>query len=146
MATTLSACGFALRGTTSSAHSHQQTVALQSSDTLLENHLKKELALIGTHLGTSNDKIIIHHTNIARYELIGVLTEIRLVLSTTVQYQITNKTHNQTLLATKSYQYNEADVSTQDKEESRVREWLYTDMARQISEQYYTLSQSSTTP
>lgn len=138
----LSACGFALRGTTADSKVAHGSVTLTTSDQALTNALKKELALTGFVVADSQNHITISNTNLARYELVGVLTEIRLILTANVRYQIGENAHIHTLTATRSYQYNEAGVSTQDNEAAQVQAWLYDDLARQVSEQFYTLSQS----
>lgn len=140
---TLSACGFALRGTTKNTYQtiHDNVVLSVDGDKKLSDSLKKELALNGINTTiNSQNHITVNQINIARYELIGVLTEIRLVMTATAQYQINGQTRTHTLTASRSHQYNEAGVSTQDKEETRTIEWLYNDLARQISEQFYTLN------
>lgn len=134
----LTGCGFALRGTTSPT---PQTVSLNVNDPTLKTHLKKELALNGIKLADTTNQINITDSHIARYDLVGVLSEVRLVLTANVQYELNGKSHRHTLTATRSHQYNEAGVSSQDKEQAQVREWLYADIARQISEQVHTLSQ-----
>lgn len=147
----MTGCGYKLRGTaeptshsTASSHAkYAKGVALNVNDGVLYAHLKKELALAGIRPNPAHtNQIHIEHHEFSRYELVGVLSEVRLVLTAKVRYELDGKPHHHTLATTKSYQYNEAGVSTQDKEEARVREWLYADMARQVSEQFYTLSQS----
>lgn len=143
----MTGCGYKLRGTAEplnhgTANSHAKGVALSVDNDVFYAHLKKELALAGIRPSPTNtNKIHIEQQEFSRYELVGVLSEVRLVLTTKVRYELNDKPHHHTLTATRSYQYNEAGVSTQDKEEARVREWLYADMARQVSEQFYTLNQ-----
>lgn len=147
----INSCGFHLRST--NTHSTQVRAPInpqiqlntQNSPPLLDA-LQKQFWLHGFVPQDGKNQIHTDNTQIARYELIGVLTEIRLVLSTDVRYQIGNQTHTHTLTATRSYQYNEAGLSTSDKESTQITRWLYEDLAQQIFEQYYTLHQNQTTP
>lgn len=84
------------------------------------------------------------------YELIGVLTEIRLVLSADVTYNtyqngqpvvLTNAIQVQ-----RSYQYNEASVSTDDQQGEQTRTWLYQSLARRITDQYVALALPKVNP
>ena len=75
-----------------------------------------------------------------RYELVGVLTEIRLVLSADVTYNTYKNGQPVTLTnpiqVERSYQYNEASVSTDDQQGGQIRDWLYDSLARRITDQY----------
>ena len=89
------------------------------------------------------------------YELVGVLTEIRLVLSADVTYNTYQNGQPVTLTnpiqVERSYQYNEASVSTDDQQGSQIRDWLYDSLARRITDQYVAIglprvAPSSTSP
>ena len=85
-----------------------------------------------------------------RYELVGVLTEIRLVLSADVTY--TTVQNNQPVTLTnaiqveRSYQYNEASVSTDDQQGTQIRDWLYNSLARRITDQYVAIGLPKVAP
>lgn len=84
--------------------------------------------------------ITVKNVRFKRYELVGVLTEIRLVLSADVTYQTMQNGQPVTLTnpiqVERSYQYNEASVSTDDLQGSQIRDWLYDSLARRITDQY----------
>lgn len=88
--------------------------------------------------------IDISNIRFRRYELVGVLTEIRLVLSANVTYQTTENGKPVTLTnpiqVERSYQYNEASVSTDDLQGDQIRDWLYDTLARRITDQYVAIS------
>lgn len=79
-----------------------------------------------------------------RYELVGVLTEIRLVLSADVTYKTMQNGKPVTLTnpiqVDRSYQYNEASVSTDDQQGTQIRDWLYESLARRIADQYVAIN------
>ncbi|MGO1781316.1 MAG: hypothetical protein ACTHZO_03010, partial [Moraxellaceae bacterium] len=80
----------------------------------------------------------------------GVLTEIRLVLSADVSYQTMEDdepvTLSNTIRVERSYQYNEASVSTDDQQGDQTRDWLYNSLARRITDQYVALSLPKVAP
>ena len=88
--------------------------------------------------------INISNVRFKRYELVGVLTEIRLVLSADVSYQVMENgklvTLTNPIQVDRSYQYNEASVSTDDQQGDQTRDWLYDTLARRITDQYVALS------
>ena len=88
--------------------------------------------------------IDISNVRFKRYELVGVLTEIRLVLSANVTYQTTENgkpvTLSNPIQVERSYQYNDASVSTDDQQGDQVRDWLYDSLARRITDQYVAIS------
>jgi LPS-assembly lipoprotein len=85
-----------------------------------------------------------------RYELVGVLTEIRLVLSADVTYDTYQNGQPVTLTnpiqVERSYQYNEASVSTDDQQGDQIRDWLYDSLARRITDQYVAISLPKVAP
>ena len=85
-----------------------------------------------------------------RYELVGVLTEIRLVLSADVSYQTIQNgkvvTLTNPIQVKRSYQYNEASVSTDDQQGDQVRDWLYDSLARRITDQYVAIALPKVSP
>lgn len=88
--------------------------------------------------------IAVNNLRFKRYELVGVLTEIRLVLSADVTYKTYQNGEAVTLTnpiqVERSYQYNEASVSTDDQQGSQIRDWLYDSLARRITDQYVAIS------
>ena len=94
--------------------------------------------------------IDISNVRFKRYELVGVLTEIRLVLSADVSYQTIENGKPVTLTnpiqVERSYQYNEASVSTDDQQGDQVRDWLYDSLARRITDQYVAISLPKVAP
>ena len=88
--------------------------------------------------------VTVNNVRFKRYELVGVLTEIRLVLSADVTYQTFQNGQPVTLTnpiqVERSYQYNEASVSTDDQQGSQIRDWLYDSLARRITDQYVAIS------
>lgn len=147
----LSACGFALRGTP------KNTIALDSvyADTqiiaeegVLNEQIKQKLATRLALLGVGNaadsqNQIRIKNLRQRRYELVGVLTEVRLVLTADVQYQMTQNgkptTINRSVQVERSYQFNEAGVATSDQQGEQAQAWLQEHLAERIAEQYYAL-------
>lgn len=88
--------------------------------------------------------IDISNVRFKRYELVGVLTEIRLVLSADVSYRTFENGKpvilKNAIQVDRSYQYNEASVSTDDQQGDQIRDWLYERLARRITDQYVAIS------
>ena len=88
--------------------------------------------------------ISVNNIRFKRYELVGVLTEIRLVISADVSYQALQNgkvvTLTNPIQVERSYQYNEASVSTDDQQGDQVRDWLYDSLARRITDQYVAIA------
>lgn len=142
----LSACGFTLRGNQTLTSKEQTYIPIKivgaSNHQILDNQLKHNLKLLGYTSDNNASITNIHLENIRfnSYRLVGVLTEIRTTLTATARYTLPNGVvHQSPLLVERSYQYNENDVSTSDKQASRVQAWLYESLATRISEQYDTL-------
>lgn len=87
--------------------------------------------------------IKVNNIRFKRYELVGVLTEIRLVLSADITYHTFQNGQPVTLTnpmqVERSYQYNEASVSTDDQQGGQIRDWLYDSLARRITDQYFAI-------
>ena len=94
--------------------------------------------------------ITVNNVRFKRYELVGVLTEIRLVISADVSYQSMDNGKPVTLTnpiqVERSYQYNEASVSTDDQQGDQIRDWLYDSLARRITDQYVAIALPKVTP
>jgi len=88
--------------------------------------------------------ISVNNLRFRQYELVGVLTEIRLIISADVSYQTTENgkpvTLSNPIQIERSYQYNDASVSTDDQQGDQIREWLYDSLARRITDQYVAIS------
>lgn len=146
-ATSLSACGFALRGTQNSvsASPMHATTSIKLADNqealALKQPLTKQLQLLGiTSQDTAANSIKVDNLRFRRYELVGTLTEVRLVLMADVSYVIGNQTHKHPIQVEQSYQYNEASVITLDQQGEKTKQWLYEHLAQRIAEQYYAKS------
>ena len=94
--------------------------------------------------------INISNVRFRNYELVGVLTEIRLVLSADVTYTTIQNGQPVTLTnpiqVERSYQYNEASVNTDDQQGDQVRDWLYDSLARRITDQYVAIGLPKVNP
>lgn len=147
----LSGCGFTLRGTAPALQVAPiyQTAVVTLDDNPTAFALKRPLA---THLHTLgvavNDtalqQIKVTDIHFRRYDIVGTLTEVRLVLSATVNYTLL-KDGKATTIKTpiqveRSYQYNEASVIPSDVQGEQVKTWLYDALAQRIAEQYRSAS------
>ena len=167
----LSGCGFQLRGYDSPMLLNANKTAVIIEDNRTSFPLKLPLTSRLTTLGVdvidnmtvddvirSNQQagakpiaaIDISNVRFKRYELVGVLTEIRLVLSADVSYQTIENGKPVTLTnpiqVERSYQYNEASVSTDDQQGDQIRDWLYDSLARRITDQYVAISLPKVAP
>lgn len=169
----LSACGFHLQGQQPYRLSENKThlpvlIDAQTSKSAytLRLSLLKQLtrydmnAHIDTHTSNSNDhstldslgtanRIIIDDVSIQKYQLAGLLTEVRLTMTAKVRYQIQNKdntttTLNRILMVERSYQYNQTSVSVEDLQRIQTEGDLYDAMAQRISDQYHALLNTAT--
>ena len=160
--TVLSGCGFQLRGyeTPLSFEVDKTAVIIEDNRTSfpLKLPLTRRLEALGVEVvdsiavienanRTNADQIAtirVNNVRFKRYELVGVLTEIRLVLSADISYQTLENgkpiTLSNPIQVERSYQYNEASVSTDDQQGSQIRDWLYDSLARRITDQYVAIS------
>ena len=156
----LAGCGFHLRGYDAPLRFEMAKTAIIIDDNRTSFPLKLPLTQRLKSLGvdvvdssairgsaTSAEQIaIINVDNIRfkRYELVGVLTEIRLVISADVTYKTMQDGKPVTLTnpiqVERSYQYNEASVSTDDQQGTQIRDWLYESLARRIADQYVAIN------
>lgn len=164
-AASLSGCGFQLRGYDSPMLFDAAKTAVIIEDNRLSFPLKLPLTrrletlgvdvidnMVAADVVRNNQSpgaepiaaINITNVRFKRYELVGVLTEIRLVLSANVTYQTTENgkpvTLSNPIQVERSYQYNEASVSTDDLQGDQIRDWLYDSLARRITDQYVAIS------
>ncbi|WP_372843817.1 hypothetical protein [Psychrobacter sp.] len=161
----LSGCGFQLRGYDAPMlfDVAKTAVIIEDNRTAfpLKLPLTKQLEALGVDVITNmtladvasnNQKvgaetiaaITVNNLRFKRYELVGVLTEIRLVISADVSYQSMDNgklvTLTNPIQVERSYQYNEASVSTDDQQGEQIREWLYDSLARRITDQYVAIA------
>ena len=167
----LSGCGFQLRGYDAPMlfDVAKTAVIIEDNRTAfpLKLPLTKRLEALGVDVITnmtladiaSNNQnvgaetiaaITVNNVRFKRYELVGVLTEIRLVISADVSYQSIDNgkpvTLSNPIQVERSYQYNEASVSTDDQQGDQIREWLYDSLARRITDQYVAIALPKVTP
>lgn len=143
----LSGCGFALRGVDTDIHlaPHHQSVHITTDTSqnalALKSSLNKHLQMLGISETAkhSQPNITISNPHFRRYELAGTLTEVRLVLMADVQYHFKERSYTYPIQAERSYQYNEASVST-DNQSDTVKTWLYDTLGERIAEQYQALA------
>ena len=167
-AATLSGCGFQLRGYDAPLKFDVDKTAVIIEDNRTSFPLKLPLtrslealgievvdsiAVIENANRATADQIAtitVNNVRFKRYELVGVLTEIRLVLSADVSYQTLENGKPVTLTnpiqVERSYQYNEASVSTDDQQGTQIRDWLYDSLARRITDQYVAIALPKVTP
>lgn len=170
--TSLSGCGFQLRGydTPLLFDVAKTAVIIEDNRTSfpLKLPLTRRLKALGVDVVDSmaiienagNNKgntdaeqiatITVNNVRFKRYELVGVLTEIRLVLSADVSYQTVENgkpvTLSNPIQVERSYQYNEASVSTDDQQGDQIRDWLYDSLARRITDQYVAIALPKAAP
>ena len=167
----LSGCGFQLRGYDAPMlfDVAKTAVIIEDNRTAfpLKLPLTKRLEALGvdvitnmtlTDVASNNQNvgaetiaaITVNNVRFKRYELVGVLTEIRLVISADVSYQSIDNgkpvTLSNPIQVERSYQYNEASVSTDDQQGDQIREWLYYSLARRITDQYVAIALPKVTP
>ena len=167
----LSGCGFQLRGYDAPMlfDVAKTAVIIEDNRTAfpLKLPLTKRLEALGVDVITnmtladiaSNNQnvgaetiaaITVNNVRFKRYELVGVLTEIRLVISADVSYQSIDNgkpiTLSNPIQVERSYQYNEASVSTDDQQGDQIREWLYDSLARRITDQNVAIALPKVTP
>lgn len=148
----LSGCGFALRGTDTTLQiaPEYQSTTITSQDTpeafALKQPLIRHLQMHGVSQATSTNRIHLDNVRFRRYELVGTLTEVRLVLTADVSYELGSVKHSHPIQSEHSYQYNEASVAITDTQGEAVKVWLYDDLAQRIAEQYRTLAQRANKP
>lgn len=145
----LSGCGFALRGTQDGLQvaKQYQTVQVSAVDTAeafaLKQPLIKHLNVRGITQSSSANNIHLSNVRFRRYELVGTLTEVRLVLLADVSYELNGQKHSHSLQVERSYQYNEASVVPVDGQGDKAKTWLYDNLAERIAEQYRSLAQTT---
>uniref|UniRef100_A5WGI0 LPS-assembly lipoprotein LptE n=1 Tax=Psychrobacter sp. (strain PRwf-1) TaxID=349106 RepID=A5WGI0_PSYWF len=162
----LSSCGFHLRGYDAPmAYSVGSTVLSINEDDIVSFRIKRPLKQrlnavginvvddIGRQINSSNQlytsTIKVSNVQLKRYELVGVLTEVRLVLSADVIYETLNNSDGASsapmivknkVQVERTYQFDEASVSIEDKQGAQIQDWLYDNLSQRIADQYVALS------
>lgn len=146
----LTGCGFALRGTDNAVQlaPAYQMVALTTDDTpdavALKQPLIRHLQMRGVSTAhDTNTQIDIKNVRFRRYELVGTLTEVRLVLMADAHYHINGQVYTYPLQVEQSYQHNEASVVITDAKGDTAKTWLYDNLAERIAEQYRAIAQKT---
>jgi len=172
-ATSLSGCGFQLRG----YHNTERLKMVRSlpatqlvfgnapEDVAVKNALKHQFALMtlptvdGPTL-TNNSAVLVdtkgqptiqvRNIQLQTYRLRGLLTEIRMVMSAEVTYQLQQngapKIIKNTIQVQRSYQYDQANVATDNPQAEQIKVWLYDNIAQRVAEQYLALAVPTTLP
>ena len=172
-ATSLSGCGFQLRG----YHNTERLKMVRSlpatqlifgnapEDVAVKNALKHQFALMtlptvdGPTL-TNNSAVLVdtkgqptiqvRNIQLQTYRLRGLLTEIRMVMSAEVTYQFQQngapKIVKNTIQVQRSYQYDQANVATDNPQAEQIKVWLYDNIAQRVAEQYLALAVPTTLP
>lgn len=96
---------------------------------------------------TSNiPSIQVSNIKLHNYQLRGILTEIRLVLSADVKYHIIKNGQatdvTNAIQVQRSYQYDQASVSTDNPQAEQIKVWLYDNLAQRIADQYLAINLS----
>ena len=162
----LHGCGFQLRGYPSAvvqlAQSTELVFGTKPDDIMVKNALKRQLDLLALgYTDSVNDTAVSHvpaasevpriqvdNIRLDTYQLRGILTEIRMVMSADVSYSVQqngvwqNKT--QTLQVQRSYQYDQASVATDNPQADQIRAWLADNLAQRIADQYVALLMPAT--
>lgn len=156
----ISGCGFHLRGYNAPMQFEVKNVIVKLDDDRTSFDLKLPLTQqleavglnvvdgIGEKINTANQtrtaSISINNVRFKRYELVGILTEIRLLLTADVTYHLTINGEEVVITnpmqVERSYQYNKASVNVADQQGTQIRDWLYDNLAQQIADQYVALS------
>ena len=160
--TQLPACGFHLRGYDAPMSQHIPTTELIFNNTpeayAVKNSLKKQLDQLSIN---TQDRVIdknattqsnttlpasieVKNIRLQNYQLRGILTEIRMVLSADVSYRAIENGQPRTLTNTiqvqRSYQYDQGVVATDNPQAEQIKVWLYDNLAQRIADQYVALS------
>lgn len=146
----MTACGFTLRGYHEPVAQIKQTTTLNFgngfADIRLKNALKETLNQLSIKTSSENSQnanIEVKNISLQKFQLRGVLTEIRMVMSADVSYfvvkngQTLQKT--QRIQAQRSYQYDQASVNIDNPQADQIQNWLYDNLAQQIADQYMAL-------
>lgn len=172
-ATSLSGCGFQLRGyhnterlkMVRSLPATQLVLGNAPEDVAVKNALKHQFALMtlptvdGPTLTNNSAALVdtkgqptiqVRNIQMQTYRLRGLLTEIRMVMSAEVTYQFQQngapKIVKNTIQVQRSYQYDQANVATDNPQAEQIKVWLYDNIAQRVAEQYLALAVPTTLP
>lgn len=153
--TQLTACGFALRGyetpVTAIAAPVSFILGNKQEDFAVKRALHNQFKQLNIPTAdapnpstTTLPSIQVANIKLQNYQLRGILTEIRLVLSADVRYRIMEngspKVITNNIQVQRSYQYNQASVSTDNPQAEQIKVWLYDNLAQRITDQYMALN------
>lgn len=152
----LTACGFALRGYQAPVAVSAAPVSFimgnQQEDFAVKRALRNQFDQLNIPVSdvananpsTRMPSIQVANIKIHNYQLRGILTEIRIVLSADVRYRVmengTPKVVTNNIQVQRSYQYNQASVSTDNPQAEQIKLWLYDNLAQRITDQYMALA------
>lgn len=143
----LPACGYHLRGSTSNpvqlaeSYKHVQLIYDDKIDARIADKLTESLLQSGISPAQQSDnQIKISQLKFHQLELVGVLSEVQVVLNAQVDFKIQDRYIRLPLQVMHSYQLNEAAVTTNDQQGLQVRTWLQDILAEQIAQRYYALA------
>lgn len=137
----MAGCGYAPRDYLN-PNSSGELVAIDiaSNDSALTQALRRQFALLGIQTATDTQSDVrLNQIELQRYQLVGVLGEVRLVLSATASYNINGVWHTYPIVVSTSYQHNKADPNVDDPEGHQTTKWLHQALASRVAEQYYAL-------
>lgn len=156
LAVHVTACGFHLRGYASPMSVFIPTTSLifgnSLADVSVKNALNDKFSLLSVKTNTvtpvsansSQPSIQVQNIRLQNFQLRGILTEIRMVMSADVTYntlqngKIVSQTN--TIQVQRSYQYDQASVNTDNPQAEQIQNWLYDALAERIADQYMALT------
>lgn len=150
--TLLTGCGFQLRGYVNPTNQIQPKTQLifgnHPADIAVKNALKQQLNQLGINTSDTSNKqtsqIKVTNIRLQNYQLRGLLTEIRMVMSADVHYQVLQqgelKTITNNIQVQRSYQYDQATLATDNPQAEQITLWLYDNLAERIVNQYMALN------
>lgn len=140
----------------------QIVMGTSPEDFAVKKSLTKQLSQLGsgviggdtspktTTASPSLPSIQVSNIQLHNYQLRGILTEIRLVLSADVKYHIIQNGKptdiTNTIQVQRSYQYDQASVSTDNPQAEQIKLWLYDNLAQRIADQYLAINLTQSQP
>lgn len=140
----------------------QLKLGITPEDFALKKSLTKQLAQLGSGVISSGGgsisprnsitptinpnlpSIQVSNIRLQNYQLRGILTEIRLVLSADVKYHVIQNGKSTEIInniqVQRSYQYDQASVSTDNPQADQIKLWLYDNLAQRIADQYLAIN------
>lgn len=153
----LSGCGFTLRGYHEPIANINQHIGLkfgnELTDITLKNILKEkfqQLTILNVSDSYENANIQVKNIELQKFQLVGILTEIRMVMLADVSFSVLQDgkviQKTQRIQAQRSYQYDQASVNIDNPQAEQIQHWLYDNLAQQIADQYIALQLSKASP